>query len=136
MIEARGLSKRYGDTLAVDDLSFTVQPGVVTGFLGPNGAGKSTTMRMLLGLDRPTRGTSLISGKLYSSLKGPLHHVGALLDGSATRVQVAPHLQTRQRERGHQDERRDRRIAPGGQGKAQGRGALLVRPQVERGRGR
>jgi len=80
MIEARGLSKRYGDTLAVDDLSFTVQPGVVTGFLGPNGAGKSTTMRMLLGLDRPTRGTALISGKLYSSLKGPLHHVGALLD--------------------------------------------------------
>ncbi len=80
MIEARGLSKRYGDTLAVDDLSFTVQPGVVTGFLGPNGAGKSTTMRMLLGLDRPTKGTALISGKLYSSLKGPLHHVGALLD--------------------------------------------------------
>ena len=80
MIEARGLSKRYGDTLAVDDLSFTVQPGVVTGFLGPNGAGKYTTMRMLLGLDRPTRGTALISGKLYSSLKGPLHHVGALLD--------------------------------------------------------
>ena len=80
MIEARGLSKRYGDTLAVDDLSFTVQPGLVTGFLGPNGAGKSTTMRMLLGLNRPTRGTALISGKLYSSLKGPLHHVGALLD--------------------------------------------------------
>jgi ABC-2 type transport system ATP-binding protein len=80
MIEARGLSKRYGDTLAVDDLSFTVQPGLVTGFLGPNGAGKSTTMRMLLGLDRPTRGTALIGGKLYSSLKGPLHHVGALLD--------------------------------------------------------
>jgi ABC-2 type transport system ATP-binding protein len=80
MIEARGLTKRYGDTLAVDDLSFTVQPGSVTGFLGPNGAGKSTTMRMLLGLDRPTRGTALISGKLYGSLKGPLHHVGALLD--------------------------------------------------------
>src|SRR6187549_1610045 len=80
MIEARGLSKRYGDTLAVEDLSFTVQPGVVTGFLGPNGAGKSTTMRMLLGLDRPTQGSALISGKPYTSLKGPLHHVGALLD--------------------------------------------------------
>jgi ABC-2 type transport system ATP-binding protein len=80
MIEARGLTKRYGDTLAVDDLSFTVQPGVVTGFLGPNGAGKSTTMRMLLALDRPSRGTALISGQPYSSLKGPLHHVGALLD--------------------------------------------------------
>jgi ABC-2 type transport system ATP-binding protein len=80
MIEARGLSKRYGDTLAVDDLSFTVRSGVVTGFLGPNGAGKSTTMRMLLGLDRPTKGTALISGKPYTSLNGPLHHVGALLD--------------------------------------------------------
>jgi ABC-2 type transport system ATP-binding protein len=80
MIEARGLSKRYGDTLAVDDLTFTVRSGVVTGFLGPNGAGKSTTMRMLLGLDHPTQGTALISGKPYTSLNGPLHHVGALLD--------------------------------------------------------
>jgi ABC-2 type transport system ATP-binding protein len=80
MIEARGLTKRYGDTLAVDDLSFTVQPGNVTGFLGPNGAGKSTTMRMVLGLDRPTSGSALISGQPYSTLKGPLHHVGALLD--------------------------------------------------------
>jgi ABC-2 type transport system ATP-binding protein len=80
MIEARGLTKRYGDTLAVDDLSFTVRPGMVTGFLGPNGAGKSTTMRMILGLDRPTSGTALVSGQRYSSLKGPLHHVGALLD--------------------------------------------------------
>jgi ABC-2 type transport system ATP-binding protein len=80
MIEARGLTKRYGDTLAVDDLSFTVQPGIVTGFLGPNGAGKSTTMRMILGLDRPTRGSALVSGQHYASLKGPLHHVGALLD--------------------------------------------------------
>jgi ABC-2 type transport system ATP-binding protein len=80
MIEARGLTKKYGDTLAVDDLSFTVQPGTVTGFLGPNGAGKSTTMRMILGLDRPTSGSALVSGQPYTSLKGPLHHVGALLD--------------------------------------------------------
>ncbi|MPZ95707.1 MAG: ATP-binding cassette domain-containing protein [Propionibacteriales bacterium] len=80
MIEARGLTKRYGDTLAVDDLTFTVPPGVVTGFLGPNGAGKSTTMRMILGLDRPTKGTALVNGQLYGQLKGPLHYVGALLD--------------------------------------------------------
>jgi ABC-2 type transport system ATP-binding protein len=80
MIEARGLTKKYGDTLAVNDLSFTVQPGIVTGFLGPNGAGKSTTMRMVLGLDRPTSGSALVSGQPYTSLKGPLHHVGALLD--------------------------------------------------------
>jgi ABC-2 type transport system ATP-binding protein len=59
MIEAKGLSKRYGDKLAVNDLSFTVRPGIVTGFLGPNGAGKSTTMRMILGLDRPTAGEAL-----------------------------------------------------------------------------
>ena len=93
MIEARGLSKRYGDTLAVDDLSFTVRAGVVTGFLGPNGAGKSTTMRMLLGLDRPTQGTALISGKPYTSLNGPLHHVGALLDAKDVHP-VARHAPT------------------------------------------
>ncbi|HEY2671795.1 MAG TPA: ATP-binding cassette domain-containing protein [Rugosimonospora sp.] len=80
MIEARGLTKRYGDKLAVDDLSFTVQPGTVTGFLGPNGAGKSTTMRMILGLDRPTRGTALVNGRPYLSAKAPLREVGALLD--------------------------------------------------------
>src|SRR3954471_185881 len=80
MIEARNLTKRYGRTLAVDDLSFTVPPGVVTGFLGPNGAGKSTTMRMILGLDRPTAGSALVNGRPYSHLDGPLHHVGALLD--------------------------------------------------------
>ena len=65
MIEAVGLTKRYGDKIAVDHLSFTVPPGVVTGFLGPNGAGKSTTMRMLLGLDRPTSGTATINGRPY-----------------------------------------------------------------------
>ncbi|WP_007510967.1 ABC transporter ATP-binding protein [Pseudofrankia saprophytica] len=80
MIEARGLTKRYGRTLAVNDLSFTVQPGRVTGFLGPNGAGKSTTMRMILGLDRPTAGAVRIDGKRYTDLKEPLRHVGALLD--------------------------------------------------------
>ncbi|WP_439662351.1 ABC transporter ATP-binding protein [Lentzea sp. HUAS TT2] len=80
MIEAVGLTKRYGRTVAVDDLSFTVQPGRVTGFLGPNGAGKSTTMRMILGLDRPTAGRVLIDGKPYTELNRPLQTVGALLD--------------------------------------------------------
>ncbi|MBX6390255.1 MAG: ABC transporter ATP-binding protein [Frankia sp.] len=80
MIQARGLTKRYGRTLAVNDLSFDVQPGRVTGFLGPNGAGKSTTMRMILGLDRPTAGDVRIDGKRYADLKDPLRHVGALLD--------------------------------------------------------
>src|SRR5258706_15281276 len=65
MIEAQGLTKRYGDKVAVDDLSFVVQPGIVTGFLGPNGAGKSTTMRLILGLDRPTHGHALVNGRPY-----------------------------------------------------------------------
>jgi ABC-2 type transport system ATP-binding protein len=80
MIEAVGLSKRYGKTLAVDDLSFTVQPGRVTGFLGPNGAGKSTTMRMILGLDAPSAGSVRLDGKKYRELHQPLRTVGALLD--------------------------------------------------------
>ncbi|WP_037827414.1 ABC transporter ATP-binding protein [Streptomyces sp. NRRL F-5630] len=80
MIQVENLSKRYGDTLAVDDLSFTVTPGKVTGFLGPNGAGKSTTMRMILGLDRPTAGRALIAGRPYEELERPLTVVGALLD--------------------------------------------------------
>ncbi|WP_167478403.1 ATP-binding cassette domain-containing protein [Nocardia arthritidis] len=80
MIELRGLTKHYGQTVAVQDLSFTVRPGQVTGFLGPNGAGKSTTMRMILGLDKPTAGTALIQGKPYSELEHPLRTVGALLD--------------------------------------------------------
>jgi ABC-2 type transport system ATP-binding protein len=83
MIEAFGLTKRYGAKLAVDRLAFTVQPGVVTGFLGPNGSGKSTTMRMLLGLDRPTSGTSTINGRRYDQLKAPLCEVGALLEARA-----------------------------------------------------
>src|SRR5262245_15318048 len=80
MIELRGLTKHYGQTVAVSDLSFTVRPGQVTGFLGPNGAGKSTTMRMILGLDKPTAGTALINGKPYHELDHPLRAVGALLD--------------------------------------------------------
>ncbi|QFZ23856.1 ABC transporter ATP-binding protein [Saccharothrix syringae] len=80
MIEATGLTKHYGRTVAVDDLSFTVAPGRVTGFLGPNGAGKSTTMRMVLGLDRPTRGRVTVKGQDYRSLRHPLRVVGALLD--------------------------------------------------------
>src|SRR4029453_3511521 len=80
MIEAHGLTKRYGDKLAVDDLTFTVRPGVVTGFLGPNGAGKSTTMRMILGLDAPTRGTVTVNGRPYREHAAPLREVGALLD--------------------------------------------------------
>ena len=80
MIEVRGLTKHYGQTVAVHDLSFTVHPGQVTGFLGPNGAGKSTTMRMILGLDRPTAGSALINGLPYQQLSHPLREVGALLD--------------------------------------------------------
>ncbi|MEU4340130.1 ATP-binding cassette domain-containing protein [Nocardia sp. NPDC023852] len=80
MIELKGLTKHYGQTVAVQDLTFTVRPGQVTGFLGPNGAGKSTTMRMILGLDKPTAGTALIQGKPYHELDHPLRIVGALLD--------------------------------------------------------
>ena len=80
MIEARGLTKRYGDKLAVDGLTFTVRPGMVTGFLGPNGAGKSTTMRMILGLDAPTRGSVTVNGRPYREHAAPLREVGALLD--------------------------------------------------------
>src|SRR5450432_1006697 len=83
MIEARGLSKRYGDTLAVDNLSFTVEPGRITGFLGPNGAGKTTTMRLILGLDRPTSGTVTVNGKAFPQLAWPMREVGALLDAKA-----------------------------------------------------
>ncbi|HJP76421.1 MAG TPA: ABC transporter ATP-binding protein [Pseudonocardiaceae bacterium] len=83
MIEARSLSKRYGDKVAVDDVTFTVKPGVVTGFLGPNGAGKSTTMRLILGLDAPTTGTVTVNGKPYAEHKAPLREVGALLEARA-----------------------------------------------------
>jgi ABC-2 type transport system ATP-binding protein len=83
MIEARDLTKRYGDKIAVDHLSFTVEPGKVTGFLGPNGAGKSTTMRLLLGLDKPQSGTATIDGRLYRDLAQPLRTVGALLEAKS-----------------------------------------------------
>ncbi len=83
MIELRGLTRRYGTILAVDDLSFTVRPGAVTGFLGPNGAGKSTTMRLALGLDRPTSGEVLVAGRPYAQLRRPMDRVGALLDATA-----------------------------------------------------
>ncbi|WP_194909494.1 ABC transporter ATP-binding protein [Catenulispora rubra] len=83
MIEAAGLTKRYGDKLAVDDLSFSVRPGQVTGFLGPNGAGKSTTMRMILGLDAPTSGTVTVNGKPFVAADHPMREVGALLDAKA-----------------------------------------------------
>jgi ABC-2 type transport system ATP-binding protein len=83
MIEARGLTKRYGDTLAVDDLSFSVTPGKITGFLGPNGAGKTTTMRLILGLDRPTAGRVTVNGKPFERLAQPMRQVGALLDAKA-----------------------------------------------------
>ncbi|MEV5545163.1 ABC transporter ATP-binding protein [Streptomyces sp. NPDC052309] len=83
MIELEGLTKRYGEKVAVNDLTCTVRPGVITGFLGPNGAGKSTTMRMVLGLDRPTAGDVRIDGRHYDRLKDPLTYVGALLEAKA-----------------------------------------------------
>ena len=83
MIEVRGLSKRYGEKLAVNNLSFDVVPGKVTGFLGPNGAGKTTTMRLMLGLDYPNAGSVTIDGKRYASLANPMREVGALLDAKA-----------------------------------------------------
>src|ERR1700754_2891927 len=83
MIEIENLTKRYGAKVAVDDLSFVVQPGTVTGFLGPNGAGKSTTMRMVVGLDLPTAGSVRVNGRSYHDFHAPLHEVGALLEARA-----------------------------------------------------
>ncbi|MCT2592446.1 ATP-binding cassette domain-containing protein [Streptomyces sp. N2-109] len=83
MIELEGLTKRYGEKVAVDHLTFSVRPGVVTGFLGPNGAGKSTTMRLLLGLDRPTAGDIRIDGRHYDQLRDPLNYIGALLEAKS-----------------------------------------------------
>ncbi|HUY46854.1 MAG TPA: ATP-binding cassette domain-containing protein [Streptosporangiaceae bacterium] len=83
MIEARSLTKRYGDKLAVDGLSFNVEPGKITGFLGPNGAGKTTTMRLILGLDHPTEGSVTVRGKDFRQLAHPMREVGALLDAKA-----------------------------------------------------
>ncbi|MCK2244761.1 MULTISPECIES: ABC transporter ATP-binding protein [unclassified Crossiella] len=84
MIEVTDLVKRYGETTAVDRLSFTVRPGLVTGFLGPNGAGKSTTMRMIVGLDTPTAGATRVNGRAYRTQSAPLREVGVLLDARAT----------------------------------------------------
>ena len=83
MIEARSLAKRYGEKVAVDHLSFSVEPGKITGFLGPNGAGKTTTMRLILGLDHPSVGTVTVNGKAFRQLAHPMHEVGALLDAKA-----------------------------------------------------
>jgi ABC-2 type transport system ATP-binding protein len=83
MIEVRGLTKRYGDKIAVDNLTFTVEPGKVTGFLGPNGAGKSTTMRLILGLDHPSSGEAMVHGKQYQGLGYPMREMGALLEAKA-----------------------------------------------------
>ncbi len=93
-IEARNLSKRYGTSVAVDDLSFDVRPGLVTGFLGPNGAGKTTTMRLILGLDRSTSGEVTVGGRRYHDLPAPLREVGALIDAQAVHPQrtAAHHL--------------------------------------------
>jgi ABC-2 type transport system ATP-binding protein len=83
VIDVRGVTKRYGEKIAVDDLTFQVRPGIVTGFLGPNGAGKSTTMRLILGLDAPTSGEVSIDGRVYRDLPAPLHEVGAMLEAHA-----------------------------------------------------
>src|SRR6201989_508837 len=83
MIEVRGLTKRYGEKVAVDDLSFAIEPGKVTGFLGPNGAGKTTTMRCILGLDYADEGTVTVDGKIYHDLTYPMREVGALLEAKA-----------------------------------------------------
>jgi ABC-2 type transport system ATP-binding protein len=83
VIEVEHVTKRYGDKVAVDDLSFVIRPGIVTGFLGPNGAGKSTTMRVILGLDRPTAGSARVNGQEYKAFPAPLHEVGAMLEARA-----------------------------------------------------
>ena len=90
-IEVSGLRKRFGSTLALDGMSFTVRPGQVTGFVGPNGAGKSTTMPVILGLDAADAGSALICGRSYASLGDPLSHVGSLLDASALQLGRSGH---------------------------------------------
>ncbi len=123
MIQVRGLTKRYDDVLAVDDLSFDVEPGKVTGFLGPNGAGKSTTMRMVLGLDRPTSGTAVVNGQSFASYDEPLREVGALLDAGAVHPGRTgrSHLRVAARSNGIPARRVDEVIEQVGLGKAAGR---------------
>ncbi|MGW3498403.1 ATP-binding cassette domain-containing protein [Streptomyces sp. NPDC001020] len=94
-IDVQNLTKEYGTTRAVDHLTFRVRPGRVTGFLGPNGAGKSTTMRLVLGLDRPTSGTATLGGRHYATLDEPLRHVGALLDAQAAHGSRTAHAHLR-----------------------------------------
>ncbi len=125
MIEAHELTKRYGDTTAVHSLSFTIAPGTVTRFLGPNGAGKSTTMRMIMGLDRPTSGTATVNGKPYRQHRAPLREVGALLETSAVHPgrSARSHLAT-ESGAAPNDQRRRRRT--GGVPKRPGAGPLPV----------
>ena len=148
MIEVRGLTKRYGDVLAVDDLSFDVEPGRVTGFLGPNGAGKSTTMRMILGLDAPSAGAAFVNGQRFAGLSEPLREVGALLDPGAVHPGRTgrDHLRVAARSNGIPDRRVDEMIEQVGLGSAARRrikgyslgmrqrlgiaGALLADPRV------
>ncbi|GAA3391763.1 ABC transporter ATP-binding protein [Cryptosporangium minutisporangium] len=109
MIEIRGLTKRFGPRAAVDDLTFTVRPGRVTGFLGPNGAGKTTTMRMILGLDAPTAGTATVDGRRYVDLPAPMRTMGALLDARAVHPSrtARSHLRCLARSNGLPDARVD-----------------------------
>ncbi|MFI7276164.1 ATP-binding cassette domain-containing protein [Streptomyces sp. NPDC049879] len=113
MITLEGLTKRYGESTAVDGLSLTVGDGKVTGFLGPNGAGKSTTMRMVLGLDRPTAGRALVNGRPYAELRHPLHEVGALLDARSVHPGRAAraHLRALARTHGMPERRVDEVLA-------------------------
>ncbi|MEV1009112.1 ATP-binding cassette domain-containing protein [Streptomyces sp. NPDC049881] len=113
MITLEGLTKRYGESAAVDGLSLTVGDGKVTGFLGPNGAGKSTTMRMVLGLDRPTAGRALVNGRPYAELRHPLHEVGALLDARSVHPGRAAraHLRALARTHGMPERRVDEVLA-------------------------
>jgi ABC-2 type transport system ATP-binding protein len=123
MIEVRGLTKRFGDVVAVDGLSFDVRPGLVTGFLGPNGAGKSTTMRMVLGLDRPSAGTATVNGRDITTVAEPLKQVGALLDPSAVHPGRSgrDHLRVAARTHGLPVRRVDEVLDQVGLGKAAGR---------------
>ena len=89
-MKPRGLTKHYGEKVAVEDLSFTVRPGVVTGFLGPNGSGKSTTMRMIMGLDAPNRGRVRVNGQRFRDLRWPLREVGALLEAARSIPDAPP----------------------------------------------
>jgi ABC-2 type transport system ATP-binding protein len=148
VIEVRGLTKSYGDVLAVDGLSFDVEPGKVTGFLGPNGAGKSTTMRIILGLDRPSSGTAHIDGRPYARFSEPLRQVGALLDPGAAQPGRSGrnHLRVAARTNGVATRRVDEVIEQVGLGAAAGRrikgyslgmrqrlgiaGALLADPRI------